>query len=139
MRDIKLEGGNSLYDALLGARATATNEDGQTLRGALSDLINSQEYDEAVDADGSNLETSTGETSRGALIQRTILAFDKDAQQQVAQQSPIAARYLAAAALKRADDAALRDVPIEDIVKNPTQLGDLQEALGLFEEKVKGQ
>lgn len=139
MRDVKLEDGHSLYDAMMRYRGTVTNDDGQSLRGALKDLIDSPDYASAVDGDGNNLRTANGDLDRGAMVAKVFHQFDAQAQHEVAQASPTAARYLAVGAIKQQNDAFLRNTPADDIAKNPALLGALGINIRDYEDKVKGQ
>lgn len=125
-REVELEDGHSLYDAIIRAR-TSVQIDGLTLRQAALELFNSDDYNEAVDADASNRTTSNGDVSRGYLISRVFRDYNEAARQQVAQESDIAARYLAATAAKRTDDALLRNYSAEQLVGTR----GLAEALGI--------
>jgi hypothetical protein len=90
MRDIKLEDGSSLYDALVRYRAQVTDpESGQKIRPALQDLFDSPEYADAVDGDGHNLRTTNGDLDRGAMVAQLMHRFDTEAQHEVANASPL--------------------------------------------------
>lgn len=140
MREVKLEDGRSLYDAIMRYRTDTLDDEGQTLRESITALIQSDEYAAAVDADGGQTETTYGDASRGKLLQEVFQRYDKLAVQAVANDSPTAARWLAAGDVKRLNDAALRDVPDEAVAADPS---GLLTPLGIdindFEEKVKGQ
>lgn len=125
-REVKLEDGHSLYDAIIRARNTV-DIDGLTLRKAMQELMDSSDYADAVDADASNRYTSNGDTSRGYLISQVFRQYHEAAKQQVAQQSDRAAKYLAATAAKRTDDATLRNYSAEELI-NTRGLAD---ALGI--------
>lgn len=140
MRDVKLEDGMSLYSHLMGARQTS-QVDGQTLRQALSDTINSQEYNEAVDGTGhsANSFNDMGQANRGAMLQSVFDKFSRQAKQDVAQASPTASRWLAVAAAKNTDNAALRAYSAHDLVNTPGLLHSLGIPIGDYEDKIKGQ
>jgi hypothetical protein len=139
MRDVKLEDGHSLYDALVRYRGIVTNDEGLKLRPALQALFDSPDYAQAVDGDGNNLRTANGDLDRGAMVAQLLHKFDAQAQHEVAQQSPTAARYLAVGAIKQQNDAFLRDHPTEDLAKDPSLLGSLGINLRDYEDKVRGQ
>jgi hypothetical protein len=140
MRDVKLEDGHSLYDAIVRYRSdpATVNGDGQTLRQALQTLIDSPEYADAVDGDASSPTTTAGDQDRGAMVQKVFLEFNKLSEQGVATDSPIAARYMAIAAIKQGNNAVLRDHPTEELANNPALLRSLGINLQDFEDKVRG-
>lgn len=125
-QDVKLEDGVSLYSHALQARATM-KLDGQTLKEALTELFNSQEYNDAVDADSGQSITSQGDMSRGYMTKAVFERYNKAIKAEVASSSPTALKYLTASAAKFRDDAYLNAVPLEDLVKNP----DLYQANGI--------
>lgn len=106
-RSIKLENGRSLYDAIIKSRTQVSDATGQSLRQALKDMIGSDTYKEAKDADAGALVSSTGEVSRGALLARVFGLYEKLAIQKVAADSPTAKRWLAIASAKKHDSASL--------------------------------
>ena len=125
-RTVKLEEGDSLWNLITYNRSVVTVE-GKTLREALGELFESDRYDQALDADASNLTLSTGEESRGALVSEVFADYNKAAKAQAAKDSPIAARWLAIAKAKSADDGRLRTVNAKEAAENP----DLLESLGI--------
>jgi hypothetical protein len=139
MRDIKLEDGSSLYDALMRYRGIATDDSGQKIRPALKELFDSPEYAAAVDGDAHNLRTTAGDMDRGAMVAQVFHKFDTEALHAVAQASPIATRYLAVGEAKRGNNAFLRDTPAHDLVANPKLLQSLGINVQDFEDKVRGQ
>lgn len=139
MRDIKLEDGSSLYDALVRYRSQVTSDDGLKIRPALQALFDSPEYSAAVDGDAHNLKTANGDDDRGAMVAALMHKFDVEAQHQVAQASPIAARYLAVGLAKGGNNAFLRNAPAHDLVMNPKLLESLGINVQEFEDKVRGQ
>lgn len=139
MRDIKLEDGSSMYDALMRYRGQVTDDSGQKIRSALQSLFDSPEYNAAVDGDARNLRTTNGDMDRGAMVQQLFHQFDTQAQHEVASASPIAARYLALGEIKRGNNAFLRDTPTRDLATNPALLKSLGINLQDFEDKVRGQ
>lgn len=128
MRDVKLENGGSLYNQLMRARTTSTI-DGVTLKQALHELFESDEYNEASDGTGSvnDLEGGPREDTRGGMVQKVFTAYTAQTKIDVATGSPIAARWLAVAKIKSDANQALRGIPAEDLVENPSLL----EALGI--------
>lgn len=125
-RDVKLEDGVSLYSHALKARAEMQLE-GQTLKQTLKALFDSPEYNAAVDADSGQALTSQGQESRAFMVRQVFDRFNKAIKSEVAASSPLALKYLTAASAKHRDDAYLRDIPLEDLVKNP----DLYRARGV--------
>jgi hypothetical protein len=117
-QDVKLEDGASLYSHLVQPRATY-RIDGMTLKEALADLFKSQEYKDAVDADSGQAVTSLGDQSRGALVGAIFHRYSGAIKAEVADASPIALKYLTAAAAKQRNDAYLKTVPLDDLVNNP--------------------
>lgn len=116
----------SLYSHALQARASM-KLDGQTLKEALNDLFNSEEYNQAVDADSGQSVTSLGDASRGYMTKAVFERYNKAIKAEVASASPIALNYLTASTAKHRDDAYLRTTSLEDLVKNP----DLYRANGI--------
>jgi hypothetical protein len=139
MRDIKLEDGTSLYDALMRYRGIVTDDMGQHIKPALQSLFDSPEYNQAVDGNAHNLKTTNGDDDRGAMVAKLFHQFDTEAQHEVAQASPIAARYLAVGQIKNGNNAFLRDTPTSDLVTNPALLKALGIDVTQFEDKVRGQ
>lgn len=117
-RDVQLEDGKSLYTHAMLARAT-TQVDGQTLREALGQLFDSDEYNRAVDADSNQSITSLGDKSRGYLVKQVFDKYEKQIKADLANSSPLALAYLTAAAAKQKDDAYLSKYSADDLVKNP--------------------
>lgn len=138
MREVELEDGRSLYDAVMRYRTDTRDDEGMTLRESLAALIVSPEYAAAVDADGGQAETTSGDVSRGRLLQQTFQRFDKLAVSAVANDSAVAARWLAVGDVKRLNDAALRDKTDAEVAADPTGLlAPLGIDINDFEEKVK--
>lgn len=143
-RDIKLEDGHSLYDALMRARQTST-VDGQTLRDTLKDTITSDDYlNNGIDQAGRSqkpLDDEDGKVSRGAMVSKVFDDFNKQTKQDVAQASPIAARYLAVAKAKSLDSGVLASHTATELA-SPQGTG-LMKSLGInisdYEDKVRGQ
>lgn len=140
MRDVKIENGGSLYNALMRARTTS-QIDGRTLKEALADLFASSEYDQAPDGTGkvSDLEGGPKEDTRGGMVQKLFTDYTAQTKRDVASTSPIAARWLAVAKIKNDSNNVLRGTPAEDIVNNPALLDALGISLSDYEEKVKTQ
>lgn len=116
--DVQLENGKSLYETAMAARMEV-RVDGQTLREALRSLFDSREYNEGVDADAVQRRTSLGQLSRGYMVRATLQRYNEAIRAEIVQGSPIARAYITAAAAKQRDDAYLRDIPVEDLVRNP--------------------
>jgi hypothetical protein len=134
MRSVKLEDGQSLYSALLGARQTA-NVDGQSLRSALKETIDSPEYNAA--ADGKDLDA--GMDSRTGMLAKVFSQYSTAAKAQVANSSPLAARWLAVAQAKDRDNAALKAYDAKTLVGNPGLLKALNVPIEDYEDRIKGQ
>lgn len=136
-RDIKLEDGTSLYDRIVSQRQHVTVGD-QMLRQSMTELFASPDYADAVDAPGNVKTTSTGDISRGYLVSQVYSQYQKAAVQAAAQSSPIAARYLAVAEIKRKGDSRFHDFNAHQLADS-----DLLKNLGIdvtdYENKVKGQ
>lgn len=125
-KDLKLEDGRSLYTHAMQLRQTMRLE-GKTLKESLADLFQSEDYNSAVDGDSQRRKTSRGEFSRGFMVMSLFKSYNQAIKRQMASESPMAKAYMAAAAAKRADDAYLRDVSVEELVNNP----ELWEAKGI--------
>lgn len=117
-RDVELEDGRSIYDRAMQARQTM-RVNGSTLKEALADLFTSQTYEDAVDADPNQKETSLGDLSRGWLTRQVFDSYNKAIKRELAAASPRALAFLTAAAAKQKDDAYLRDFSAQDLVDNP--------------------
>jgi hypothetical protein len=109
-----------------------------TLREAIKDLTSSDEYRNAVDADSLQKQTSLGDTSRGYLMRQVFDRYNKAAKAQLAEESPLADKYLTAAAAKQRDDAYLRDLSVDDLVKTPRLYQDRGIDPAAYSEKVRG-
>lgn len=133
-RDVKLEDGKSLYNALLQARLDS-RIDGLTLRQALMETINSAEYNAAPDGTGKVGDTDEGlrEDTRGGMVQKVFQDYTRQTKIDVAQRSPIARRWLAVAKIKADANDVLRGTPAGDIVKNPRLLDALGISLEAYE------
>ena len=116
--DVKLEDGQSLYSHLVQPRATY-KMDGMTLKQSLGQLISSPEYKEAVDADAGQAVTSLGDQSRAAMVAAVFHQYSGAIKAEVGAASPIALKYLTAAAAKHRDDAYLSTIPLDNLVNNP--------------------
>lgn len=125
-QEVKLEDGRSLYFHAMQARATM-RLDGMTLKESLAELINTPEYNEGVDGDASQRETSRGDLSRAYMVRSVFDRFNKAIKAELGASSPTALRYLTAAAAKQRDDAYLRTISIDDLADNP----DLYQARGI--------
>jgi hypothetical protein len=128
MRDVKLEDGYSLYNALMRGRLEVT-VDGQTLRDHLQEIIASPEYQEAPNGTGRVDDSDEGPRidTKGYLLQRAFSKYTSAVEAEVARESPIAKRYLAAGAAKRNANDVLRPYSVDEIATDPS----LMEALGI--------
>lgn len=128
MRTVKLEDGYSLYNALMRGRLEVT-VDGQTLRDHLQALIASPEYLDAPDGTGRVDDPDEGPRidTRGYLLQRAFSQYSAAVETEVARESPLAKRYLAAASAKRTANDVLRPYSVDEIASDPSLL----EALGI--------
>jgi hypothetical protein len=86
---------------------------GATLREALEELFDSDQYDRAVDADASNLVLATGDESRGALVADVFNTYRRSAKKEFIRTNREAARILAAAEIKKAAGPELENVQTE--------------------------
>lgn len=136
-RDVVLEDGHSLQDALLRHRMTTTI-DGQTLRQALTAAITSDDYLlNAVDGTGRR-QTDDGQLTRADILGKIFTAYDKAARQETAQESPIAARWLAVADAKDQDNPALSRYSAQQLATQPALLRALNVPIAAHEAKVRG-
>ena len=133
---VKLEDGKSLFDHAMKARQTVT-VDGQTLRQSLLDLFHSDEYANAVDSRRAIKETLLGDPSREGMVARVFQKFNRAIKANLAEASPIADRYLTAAAVKAHADTSLDGTTADDLAGNP----DLYTAHGIdargYSDKIK--
>ena len=136
-RDIKLEDGHSMYDAEQRYRGIVTNDDGQTLKEALTDLVNSEDYQQAADGTAHDAYDAGSKT---VMLQKMFQDFTRIAKEQVATASPIAARYMAAAKVKTGNSGALGSATVQHLI-SPQGQSEMK-ALGIdFDgalDKVKG-
>lgn len=136
-REITLENGRSMYDAIIEARSRPLEfaSDGEsTLRKTLQDLFASDEYLEAVDGDATSMFDSNGNVSKAALLKNAFSDFNRAAVRQVAAESAIARRYLAVGAAKRINGDALRPYSVQRMVDTPDLLKALNIDIEEFEE-----
>lgn len=136
-KDVKLEDGRSLYDRAMQMRQTL-QVDGKTLRDALLETINSEDYASAVDADPMAAWTSLGDRSRGFMLRQVFDRYNAAIKAEVGRTSPIGLAYLTAAAAKQRDDAYLRNVSAEDLVNNPDLYGTNGVDPEVYSNKVTG-
>jgi len=139
-REVTLEDGGSMFNSLARNRGTVTL-DGRTLRERLAELFASDEYldqERAVDTAGNRKRDDQGRVSRVALVQDVFEDYTAEAKRVTAEESPTARRWLAAAKAK-AGNSSMRDVSVDEAVRNP----DLFDALGIdittYEEGVTAQ
>lgn len=139
-RDVKLENGRSMYDAIMSRRTVPSDYlDASSVRAKLKDLFDSDDYKEATDGDANSMFDSDGNISKAALVKRVFSDYNKDAVRQVATDSTIAKRYLAVGAAKRVNGDKLRPYSVQRMVETP----DLVKSLGIdlqdFEDRISGQ
>lgn len=139
-RDVKLEDGHSLYDARMRYRSVVRNDDGQSLEDALNETLQSDEYAAGFDGSPRGVKLADGDqTNRSAMIEKVFSQFDKLAKQQVASDSPVAARWLASAAVKQQNAPGVKPHTTQELASSD----QLVQALGInmndYIEKVKGQ
>lgn len=141
-RAVKLEDGHSLYDARMRYRAIVTNDDGQTLKQALADTINSEDYKNGFDGSARGVKLLADDPSepdsRTAMIEKVFHQFDKQAKEQVAQGSPLASRYLASAAVKQQGTPAVQNHTTQDLATNDNLVKALGINMGDYIQKVQG-
>lgn len=137
MRDVRLEDGSSLYDALMRFRQTAQTPDGQSLRGALGDLFNSAEYNDAADGRGDHLTDDAGNENRGAMIAKVFDQVSKQAKADVANSSPTAARYMATAKAMNRNTAATANYTAKDLAGNVPLMRSLGINIEDYEDSVR--
>lgn len=139
-RNVKLEDDHSLYDARMRYRDLVTNDDGQTLKEALTELIGSDDYKAGFDGSprAIKLTDDDDKMNRAAAIEKLFGQFDKASKEQVAKDSPLAARYLAAATLKEREPTA-QAYQTKDLATNDALTKSLGVNLQDYIEKVQGQ
>lgn len=138
LRDVKLEDGHSLYDALIRYRGMS-QVDGQGLRQSLTDLFNSDTYNHADDGRGDILTDDAGNENRGAMIQRVMSDYNKQAHQDVANASPVAARYLATAKAMNRNTTTTANYTAHDLAGNEPLMRSLGINIQDYEDTVRGQ
>lgn len=125
-REVQLEDGHSLYDAIMRARLTV-ELDGLTLRQAMQELFDSADYADAVDGGAQRRANAFDQESRGYLVSNVFRAYHREAIHQVARESETAARYLAVTSIKRQGGARLDGYSAEDLAETR----GLAEAMGI--------
>lgn len=136
-KDVKLEDGRSIYDRAMQKRMVM-KVDGKTLKQTLLALTSSAEYNAAVDADSTQKVTSLGDASRGYMVRQVFDKYNKAAKAELANESPLADKYLTAAAAKQRDDAYLRDLSVDELVATPRLYQDRGVNPAAYSEKIKG-
>ncbi len=139
MRDVKLENGQSLYDALMQRRMFSQNDNGQTLKQALYDLVVSDDYHDALEIKSTHLTDEDGNPIKGSMIRQTFDDFERIAKQDVAQSSPIARRYLAMPNAIANHPIAAQGHTTPELAGNPGLMKDLGININDYEDRVSGQ
>jgi len=139
LREIKLEDGYSLYNALMRGRLEV-EVDGQTLREHLTELISSPEYRDAPDGTGRVDDADEGPKmdTKGGLLQQAFTKYNSAVEAEVARKSVIARKYLAIAAAKRNANDVLRPYSAEDLINDPSLMESLGIDLGRYEDAITG-
>jgi len=133
-----LEDGYSLYDHFHSVKQTYQHPDtGLTYEAALRELINSPEYQEAVDGSATRAETSRGDLNRPFLVSQLTTEYNRLIKAEIAEASPIALNYLATARAKEGDRAYLNDLPFEQALNDPRQLETRGVDVGGFQDQVR--
>jgi len=123
---VNLEDGSSLRDRFSMERQTM-QIGGKTLRESLEHLFDNPIYQNGVDGNSTQRTTSAGQISRAYLVSQTFRQYNDAIKAQTALGSDTARDWMVAGAAKHRDDAYLRGVSAEDLVKNP----DLYQAHGV--------
>lgn len=125
MRDVDLEDGRSLYDAIMRYRTISRDANGRTLREALTVLFESPEYNQAQDASAGRAQDDDDQSSRQYLIRQVFTEFNRVARQDVARASPLAAQWLATAEAKDHNPARLNAYSTQQLATEPGLLSAL--------------
>jgi hypothetical protein len=137
-RRLKLEDGRSLYDHFMDARQDKVL-DGQNVRTALAALFRSDDYRGATYGSPTAAADADGNPSKVKMVSDLFRQANDAAKTQVATTSPIARRYLAAAAIKRSSPDLLGGKTLDEVANG----GELLKSLGIhiedFEDAAQGQ
>lgn len=134
----RLENGQFLWDRLTQLRMEVTIN-GTGMRDAVYNLMSAEEYLNGIDGSPSGAtRDDAGRLNRTAAMSEVISAYHKAARTQLARESDLAARLLAATDAKK-DNPELRDVRTDDIVENPKLLEALGIDLNARISKLKGE
>lgn len=114
----------NLKNAFLAIRADIEIE-GKTLKQSLKELISSEAYLQAVDADSSHKTVSdlrAGEVvkSRAYLLNQVFSRYNKKAKMELAKSSNKANDYMTAAKLRSSGSTALEQFSVDELVDNPS-------------------
>jgi hypothetical protein len=135
-REVKLENGRSMYDAIISARSKPSlNLEEGSMRHALDTLFKSEEYQTATYGNSNALFDPDGHLSKTALLSKAFSDYNKDAIKTVAAQSPIARKYLAVSAVKRIYGDKLRAYSADKLVNTPGLLDSLNINIQDFEDR----
>jgi len=113
-REAILDNGKSLsWNFLEKLRTVEIN--GMTAKEAVADLIQSDRYAAAVDADASNRTVITGEESRAALISEVYSDYRKEARRELVRNDRSAAKLLALIKIRKAASQDLEGVTFDEL------------------------
>lgn len=148
---LRLEDGQTMFDKFAQNRMvpySLPQDDGdpQNVRSRLVDLFASDDYKAATYGSpskknlvGDDDAANEGVGSKLNMIQRVFTAADTSSKQRLAQDSPIAKRYMAVTNAKTDRPDLLRGYKADDLVKNPPLLKSLGIDINQYEDKVSGQ
>jgi hypothetical protein len=138
-QSINLENGQRMFDRFAQMRMDP-DEDGNTVRSRLGDLFQSDEYKDAAYGSATRtMDPNTGDESKLAMIHRVFTQADAENEQRLAQESPIARRYMAVAQVESDSPDVLRTHTADELVTNPPLLKSLGINIEDYENNLAGQ
>lgn len=123
-RQLTLEDGRSLYDHFMDARNEPLIE-GKNVRDSLDELFKSEDYKGAAYGSASASGDAEGNASKLKMVADIFKNFNSASKSKVANDSPIANRYLAATAIKRTSPDLLGGKTLDEVASNPPLLKSL--------------
>lgn len=135
-----LENGRTMFDQFAANRMEANPIlDDQNTKGALAALFHTDEYKEAKYGSPAKAADYMGDASKLAMIRNVFDAANTYSKVKLAQDSPIAKRYLAVGDAKADSPDLLRTYKADDLAQNPSILKALGIDIEDYESKVSGQ
>lgn len=135
-----LENGRSMFDQFTANRLEPDPEhDNMTVKERLKDLFASDDYQDAKYGSATKSTDAEGDPSKLKMIANVFKDANTFSKQKMAQDSPIAKRYLAVAKAKSDSPDLLRTHTADELAGNPPLLKSLGINLQDYESKAAGQ